>query len=193
MRGWWKKTGGAGASKRSSNSTTQAFSTKRAISTFTWNMPRQGRTISAIRIRAVNRGPERADLTLLPTLWFRNTWSWGRTGEGYWPKGKISRAGDTAVFAEHVSLGKFRLDAEGSSELLFTENETDMERVFGVNSATAFVKDAFHRYLIEGRADVVNPHGEGTKAGALYRVTLEAGARRHHPFAPGCGRRRRSV
>ncbi|MGO4882741.1 MAG: MGH1-like glycoside hydrolase domain-containing protein [Bryobacteraceae bacterium] len=130
----------------------------------------------AIRIRAVNRGPERADLTLLPTLWFRNTWSWGRTGEGYWPKGKISRAGDTAVFAEHVSLGKFRLDAEGSSELLFTENETDMERVFGVNSATAFVKDAFHRYLIEGRADVVNPHGEGTKAGALYRVTLEAGA-----------------
>ncbi len=67
----------------------------------------------AIRITAVNRGPERAALALLPTLWFRNTWSWGREGEGYWPKPKISRAGDAAVLAEHVSLGKYRLEAPG--------------------------------------------------------------------------------
>jgi hypothetical protein len=129
-----------------------------------------------IRITAANRGPERAQLHVLPTLWFRNTWSWGREGEGYWPKPRISRAGDTTLIAEHASLGKFRLEAEGAAQLLFTENETDMERVFGVESAGPYVKDAFHAYLIEGRADRVNPRGEGTKAAALYQLELEPGA-----------------
>ena len=130
----------------------------------------------AIRITAVNRGPERAPLVLLPTLWFRNTWSWGREGEGYWPKPKIGRGGDTAVLAEHASLGKYRLEAPGASELLFTENETNYERLFGVKSAAPYVKDAFHSYLIEGRTDSVNAQGEGTKAAALYRLDLDPGA-----------------
>ena len=129
-----------------------------------------------IRITAANRGPERAQLHVLPTLWYRNTWSWGREGEGYWPKPRISRAGDTTLIAEHASLGKFRLEAEGAGQLLFTENETDMERVFGVESAGPYVKDAFHAFLIEGRADSVNPRGEGTKAAALYQLELEPGA-----------------
>ena len=103
-----------------------------------------------MRVTAHNRGPELAELHLLPTIWYRNTWSWGRTGEGYWPKPRISRAGDTTLIAEHASLGKFRLEAEGAAQLLFTENETDMERVFGVESAGPYVKDAFHAYLIEG-------------------------------------------
>ncbi len=130
----------------------------------------------AVRITAVNRGPERADLALLPTLWFRNTWSWGRQGEGYWPKGKISRESDRTLLADHASLGKYRLDAPGAGELLFTENETNMERLFGVKSAGPYVKDAFHAYLIEGRAGGVNSQGEGTKAAALYRLQLDPGA-----------------
>ncbi|MGA2737457.1 MAG: glucosidase [Bryobacteraceae bacterium] len=130
----------------------------------------------AIRISAVNRGPERAALAMLPTLWFRNTWSWGREGEGYWPKPRIYKAGDTALLAEHASLGKYRLEAPGANQLLFTENETNMERLFGVKSAGPYVKDAFHAYLIEGRSDNLNPRNEGTKAAALYRLELDPGA-----------------
>jgi hypothetical protein len=129
-----------------------------------------------VRITAANRGPERAPLVMLPTLWFRNTWSWGREGEGYWPKGKISRAGDTTLLAEHSSLGKYKLEATGASQLLFTENETNMERLFGATNAGPYVKDAFHAYVVEGRTDTVNPQGEGTKAAALYRVDLDPGA-----------------
>ena len=129
-----------------------------------------------IRVTAANRGPERAGLVLLPALWFRNTWSWGRHGEGYWPKPKISRSDDTTLLAEHASLGNLRLEAAGASQLLFTENETNMERLFGAKSAGRYVKDAFHAYVIEGREDSVNPQGEGTKAAALYRLELDAGA-----------------
>jgi len=128
-----------------------------------------------IRITAVNRGPDHAALHVLPTLWFRNTWSWGRQGEGYWPKPNITRTGDTTMLAEHASLGKYVMQAEGAAQLLFTENETNMERLFGFNSAGPHVKDAFHAYLIEGRADRVNP-GEGTKAAAVYQLSLDPGA-----------------
>jgi hypothetical protein len=130
----------------------------------------------AIRINAVNRGPERSSLVLLPTLWFRNTWSWGRDGEGYWPKGKIARVDNTTLLAEHASLGKYRLEAPGAAQFLFTENETNTERLFGVKNGTPFVKDAFHTCLIEGRTDAVNPASEGTKAAALYRADLDPGA-----------------
>jgi len=131
-----------------------------------------------IRVTAVNRGPEPAPLMLLPTLWFRNTWSWGRTGEGYWPKPSIRRDAETAMLADHVSLGKYRLEAPGADELLFTENETNTQRLFGYKSAGLYVKDAFHAYLVEGLAQSVNPAGEGTKAAALYRLDLDAGASR---------------
>jgi len=129
----------------------------------------------AVRITAVNRGPDRAPIVLLPTLWFRNTWSWGREGEGYWPKGTIRRVGDACLSAEHAALGTYRLEAPGGAEFLFTGNETNMERLFGVKSATPYVKDAFHNYLIEGREDAVNPQGEGSKAAALYRRDLDPG------------------
>jgi hypothetical protein len=129
-----------------------------------------------VRITAVNRGPERAPLVLLPTLWFRNTWSWGRKGEGYWPKPKISRSGEASFAAEHASLGQYTLEAPGAAELLFTENETNMERLFGVASGTPYVKDAFHAYVIEGKQDRVNAQAEGTKAAAVYRLDLEPGA-----------------
>jgi hypothetical protein len=129
-----------------------------------------------IRITAVNRGPVRALLVILPMLWFRNTWAWGRHGEGYWPKPNIRRTGATTLLAEHASLGTFRLEAEGCADLLFTDNETNTERLFGVKCPTPYVKDAFHAFVIENRADLINPQSEGTKAAALYRLELDAGA-----------------
>ena len=129
-----------------------------------------------IRITIANRGPEAAAVHVLPTLWFRNTWSWGRSGEeGCWPKGEIRQdAGD--MLANHPGLGRLCLAAETAPEaLLFTDNETNAERLFGVPNPQLHVKDAFHRYLIEGRSDAVNPAGEGTKAAFHYRLELPAG------------------
>jgi len=127
------------------------------------------------RITIANRGPEAASLHVLPTLWFRNTWSWGRRGEGYWPKPTIARADDGAVIAEHASLGRFRLVADGSPEWLFTDNETDFVRIFGTPNPSPYVKDAFHAYVVHGRRDAVNPTATGTKAAAHYVVDVAAG------------------
>ena len=128
-----------------------------------------------VRLTIANRGPEAAPLHVLPTLWFRNTWSWGRTGEGYWPKPCLARAGDGAITAAHASLGRFRLTAEGRPALLFTENETNVARLFGAPNVSPYVKDAFHEYVVHGRTDAVNPEGIGTKAAAHYVLTLPAG------------------
>ncbi len=129
-----------------------------------------------IRITANNRGPEAAPLHLLPTLWFRNTWSWDHGAK----RPKLSRgksAGRTAVVvAEHPDLpGNYRLYCEGDSELLFTENETNHRRLFGVENGHPFVKDALHEYLVHGRKDAVNPAKAGTKAAAHYTVQVPAG------------------
>ncbi len=131
-----------------------------------------------IRITAVNRGPDAATLHLLPTLWFRNTWSWGRTGEGYWPKPKLSRSAEHCIVAEHVSLGRYQLEFEAGGELLFTENETDFERLFGLRNASPHVKDSFHDYVIRGRREAVNPENVGTKAAAYYKLELVSGESR---------------
>ncbi|HZT30456.1 MAG TPA: glucosidase [Bryobacteraceae bacterium] len=128
-----------------------------------------------IRLTAANRGPEKASLHLLPTLWFRNTWSWGRQGEGYWRKPRISLGGEAALLAEHESLGRFWLEADPPLEFLFTENETNMDRLFHYPSAGPYVKDAFHDYVIAGRKEAVNPAGTGTKAAAHYVLEVPAG------------------
>ena len=130
-----------------------------------------------IRITAANRGPEAARLHLLPTLWFRNTWSWGRTGEGYWPKPRISRDAGGALLAEHSALGRFRLEAERAPvepTFLFTENETNVERLFGAANAQPWVKDAFHEAVVHGRPEAVNPGEVGTKAAARYALEVPA-------------------
>src|SRR5262249_3147961 len=92
-----------------------------------------------LRIAVENRGPEPATLQLLPTLWFRNTWSWGRTGEGYWPKPSIDLAGNQLV-ARHASLGCYRLEPEsgpaGPNEGLFPENETNFAPLLGARDPT---------------------------------------------------------
>jgi Mannosylglycerate hydrolase MGH1-like glycoside hydrolase domain len=130
-----------------------------------------------IRISVTNHGPETAELHLLPTLWFRNTWSWGREGEGYWPKPRLSRAGEGLVEAEHATLGRYELfvGAGPNGEmpaLLFTENETNVSLLFAGENPQPYVKDAFHQYVVSGREDAVNPEGTGTKAAAHYRLSV---------------------
>jgi hypothetical protein len=129
----------------------------------------------AIRITAHNRGDAPAPLHLLPTLWFRNTWSWG-DGER---RPSLERAADgTAIVARHEELGEWRLEAEGAVDLLFTENETNLERLAGARNRTPHVKDAFHNLLVHGVADAVNAVGTGTKAAAHYRLMVPAGGSR---------------
>jgi len=133
-----------------------------------------------IRIIAFNRGPESADLHILPTLWFRNTWSWG------WEHDQMSRPILKEILPEkddrvkwmevhHATLGRYLLACEGAHTLLFTENETNSERLFSSPNATPYVKDAFHSYVIAQRQDSINPEQNGTKAAALYHRTIAAG------------------
>ncbi|HEX2658081.1 MAG TPA: glucosidase, partial [Polyangia bacterium] len=134
-----------------------------------------------IAITIANRGPAAAPVAVLPTVWFRNTWSWGRTGEGYSERPALSAAGERAIAIEHPALGEYRLaieDVPGAtepSELLFTENETNTERLFGASNVTPYVKDAFHRLVVDGERDAVNPDRRGTKAAAFHRAMVPAG------------------
>ena len=114
-----------------------------------------------IRVTIANRGPESAAIHLLPTLWFRNSWSWGCTHDGCEVKPRLEAAGLAAIVARHVSLGEFRLDVEPSAgaepaELVFTENESNSNRVFNFEDGNRYVKDAFHRYVIQGDSQAVH-------------------------------------
>jgi len=138
-----------------------------------------------IRLSATNHGPEVAELHLLPTLWFPNTWSWGRDGEGYWHKGSIERAGNSQGYSTlavaHESLGQWSLACAPGPDgqappMLFTENETNTQRLFGAPNKGRYVKDAFNGYLIGGDEDAVNPSGTGTKAAPHYHLTIAPGA-----------------
>jgi hypothetical protein len=134
-----------------------------------------------VRLTVENCGPETASIDVLPTLWFRNTWAWGRSGDGYWPRPEIRRDDGGGVVAKHASLGRFVLAAaphgDGGPDWLFTGNETDFQRVFGVSAATPYVKDAFHAYVVGGRREAVDPAERGTKTAALYHLDLPAGDR----------------
>jgi len=128
-----------------------------------------------IRITAINRGPESAALHLLPTVWLRNTWSWGRTNEGYWPRGRIRQSDVDRLDIEHPSLGRMSFAMRQPAPLLFTENETNFRRVFNFEVDDRWVKDAFHERVIRGRKDAVCPDCEGTKASPWYQLTVAAG------------------
>ncbi len=127
-----------------------------------------------IRIRAVNRGPDQAPLHLLPTLWFRNTWSWG-SGDPKPSLGLSRASGPKVIAAEHASLGKMWLASEGDPEVLFSENESYAGRLFGTPNASPYVKDSFHSYVIGGDRNAVNPAQAGTKAAARYKKILAPG------------------
>jgi hypothetical protein len=123
-----------------------------------------------IKVSVHNRGKEAARLHLLPTLWFRNTWSWGDEGEK-----PVLRDRDGAILASHPDLGDYTLSCGGKPELLFTENESNAERLWGQPSPTPYVKDAFHRYVVGGEKGAVNPAKTGTKAAARYVLDLPGG------------------
>jgi hypothetical protein len=126
-----------------------------------------------IQVTVANRGPEAATLHVLPTAWFRNTWSWG--GEGPRPSLRRTSRGDAdgSVTLSHPALGERFLHVEGKAALLFTENETNHERLSGTRNGTPYVKDAFDRYLVQGAKDAVNPDRAGTKAAAHYVLEVE--------------------
>jgi len=126
-----------------------------------------------VQITVENRGPEPATLHLLPTIWFRNVWSWG---------GDVARpvlrqaAGDAGgvIAVSHPELGERLFHAEGAATLLFTENETNHERLFKSPNRTPYVKDGIDSYIVHGRKDAVNPEKTGTKASAHYPLTVGA-------------------
>ncbi len=124
-----------------------------------------------IRIEVANRGPEAAECHLLPTLWFRNTWSW----EAGSPKPRMAATGPSVVEVEHDSLGLRWLSCEGGPELLFTENETNFRRLYDVDNAGPYVKDGINDRVVLGRREAVNPERTGTKMAAHYPLHLAPG------------------
>jgi len=130
-----------------------------------------------VRITAINLGPEAAPLHLLPTIWFRNTWIWGRDQERPGLEETVPLDGILAVECYHPTLGRRYLFAEGAPRLLFTENETNRQRLYGEPNPTPYVKDSFHRFLIDGEAGAINFGQVGTKAAAYYPLELPAGGK----------------
>ncbi|MGH7819072.1 MAG: MGH1-like glycoside hydrolase domain-containing protein, partial [Candidatus Binatia bacterium] len=131
-----------------------------------------------VRITVANRGPEEAQLHLLPTLWFRNTWSWLHVTRRPRLHDRTSARGFSTIEAFHETLGRYWLHAEGEPELLFTENETNLRRFPEKNVERPYVKDGIDDYLVHGVREAVNPAREGAKASACYRMTFAPGEER---------------
>ena len=135
-----------------------------------------------LRISATNRGDQPADLWLLPQLWFRNDWSWGDRDENgdtmARPEIRLTPnmpAGQWGVATLHRSLQTMFLYGQGDAELLFTENESNHQRLWETPNSSPWVKDAFHRYLVDGEQQAVNPAGHGSKFAAAYHLSAAAG------------------
>ncbi|MEA5462959.1 MGH1-like glycoside hydrolase domain-containing protein [Leptothoe sp. PORK10 BA2] len=133
-----------------------------------------------IQITVANRGPETKTLTVLPTLWFRNTWSWEKQAEKPILKLADTQPGFSTLEASYPEVGNRWLYCQNkelaqTAPILFTENETNYQAVFGADNATPYVKDAFHRYVIHAEKEAVNPGLSGTKAAAHYSLTIAPG------------------
>jgi len=134
-----------------------------------------------VRISIHNRGPEAALLHVLPTLWFRNTWSWPDGGAKPVLQA-VQGVGHRVIHAHHTdplfqeSLEDYALYCEGRVPLLFTENETNQARLFGTSNQSPYVKDGIHNAVVHGQQEAVNPAQRGTKATPHYQVSVEAGA-----------------
>ncbi len=129
-----------------------------------------------IRITVENRGVDAAPLTVLPKLWFRNTWSWGEVHGSTEAKPSLRAQDAQTVLAEHETLGSYFWRTEEEAPLLFTENETNTQALYGVPNATGLAKDGFHRAVIQGDASAVRLT-HGTKAAANYRLLIPGGGR----------------
>jgi len=131
-----------------------------------------------IRITVANRGPAAASLHVLPTLWFRNTWSWHGDSAKPLLEARSAPDGSRVITASHPNLGVRHLYCEGSVPLLFTENETNFMRVFGTPNRSPYVKDGIDDFLVLGREEGVNPEMKGTKASPHYRIDVPSGESR---------------
>ncbi|SCY01607.1 glucosidase [Nitrosospira sp. Nsp13] len=130
-----------------------------------------------IRIIATNRGEDEATLWLLPQLWFRNDWAWSRNGAPKPALRALPPSGGVAwaVVAEHSMLGTYHLYGRQHADVLYTENETNRSRLWDTAGAGSYVKDAFHRYLVDGEHAAVNPEQRGTKFGAVHKLKVAPG------------------
>jgi hypothetical protein len=124
-----------------------------------------------MRVTTHNRGPDAATVHLLPQLWFRNIWSWRENAI----RPDMHLEPDGSIAARVKRLGEYRLHCEGQPELLFSDNDTNSKRLFGLNGNHGHYKDAFHDYVVHGVQGAVNPERRGTKVGAHYRLEVEAG------------------
>ena len=125
-----------------------------------------------IKITVTNRGPDEASLNLLPTVWFRNTWSWNQNGTA---KPWLRQTNDGVVELNHNDVGKRWLYCDGAPDLHFTENDTNTQRLFNFANGSPYVKDGINEYIIHGNQQAVNPEQTGTKAAANYRLTIAPG------------------
>src|SRR5438105_793798 len=123
-----------------------------------------------IRLTLTNQGPDPAPLHVLPTLWFRNTWSWGFSSR---ERPSLRQVGAGLVQVEDHELGTYRFACEGEPELLFTENESNAQQLWGVANRTPYVKDALHEVVVCGHREAANPNHEGTKVAAHYALRLD--------------------
>jgi hypothetical protein len=126
-----------------------------------------------VKITATNRGPEEASLNLLPTIWFRNTWSWHQNGTA---KPYLRSTSEGVIELNHPEPGKRWLYCDGAPELLFTENNTNTERLFNITNGASYFKDGINEYIVHGNQQAVNPEQRGTKAAANYKLTIAPGA-----------------
>ena len=125
-----------------------------------------------VRITVANRASESASIVVLPCLWFRNTWTWGLSQEGCSRKPRIWRDTTGNIRTEHETLEPMYFFCEEAEEVLFTENETNFQRLYGSKNPSPYVKDAFHGYIISGRALACNRNPSGTKMAPVYRLRL---------------------
>ena len=130
-----------------------------------------------IRLTIANRGPAAATIHVLPTLWFRNTWSWG-SGNGASHRPSLALLRRNVVRASHDSLGDYFFAFDGEADVLFTENESNVSRLWQQPNSTPYVKDAFHEFVVGGRINAVNPGLVGTKCAPHFVLSIEAGMTR---------------
>jgi hypothetical protein len=131
-----------------------------------------------VELRITNRGPDEVELWVLPQFFCRNTWEWGeQTARPRIAQGEQS-GGDACMRVEHFHFGEMRIYLDAPDELIFTENESNKQRLWNVHNPQPYVKDAFHRYVVEGERGAVNPARAGSKAAGLYRMRFAPGQTR---------------
>jgi hypothetical protein len=155
---------------------TDAFAENRYFDVFA-EYAKQGPDDILVRLTICNRGPAPAKISVLPQFWFRNTWIWGCRHEGCSLKPRMEWKNGNQIAASHETLGNFQIafddsPAADTQRPLMTENETNTEYLYGEPQYTPYVKDGFHRFVIDGDIEAVNPRGIGTKAAMLYDFTV---------------------